>query len=317
MAVIAQSTCGLVSAARQIGERLGGRIARLSRQAAILDGPAVQARRRAGLQPTEREAQVRQPARQPERGRIAGAPRGPALAARGGSRRAGTCRWSAPPRPRATCGHRRPRRRRSVRPGPAPDPRPGSPRRASPACCSRSRPIALRYSVRSACARGPRTAGPLLRLRSRNWIPARSIARPIRPSRASISRTRWPRPRPPIAGLHDITPIVARWCVSSRVRAPMRALAAAASQPAWPPPMTTTSNLVMACFWGCAMPASTGPIARSGGRPSPKPTVPPGRRRKRPRQIAGRQPASALFHVKRDRRAQKRQWARSSTLWLS
>jgi hypothetical protein len=32
----------------------------------------------------------------------------------------------------------------------------------------------------------------------------------------------------------------------------------------------------------------------------------------------GRQAANeALFHVKRDRRAQKRQWARTSTLWLS
>ena len=41
-------------------------------------------------------------------------------------------------------------------------------------------------------------------------MPARSIARPMTPSSASISRTRWPLPSPPIAGLHDISPIVAR-----------------------------------------------------------------------------------------------------------
>ena len=34
-----------------------------------------------------------------------------------------------------------------------------------------------------------------------------SATRPITPSRASISRTRWPLPSPPIAGLHDIAPI--------------------------------------------------------------------------------------------------------------
>ncbi len=110
--------------------------------------------------------------------------------------------------------------------------------------CSASRSrIAARYSARSAWARGPRTAGPLLRLSTRNWMPARSIARPMMPSRASISRTRWPRPRPPIAGLHDIAPMVSSLWVSSSVRAPIRALAAAASQPAWPAPMITTSKL--------------------------------------------------------------------------
>ncbi len=45
-----------------------------------------------------------------------------------------------------------------------------------------------------------------------------------------------------MAGLQDISPMVSvRW-VSSRVRAPKRAAAAAASQPAWPPPMTMTSQ---------------------------------------------------------------------------
>ena len=45
-----------------------------------------------------------------------------------------------------------------------------------------------------------------------------------------------------MAGLQDITPIVARLCVTSAVRAPSRAAAAAASQPAWPPPTTITSK---------------------------------------------------------------------------
>src|SRR5262249_50139168 len=72
-------------------------------------------------------------------------------------------------------------------------------------------------------------------------MPARSATRPIRPSSASSSRTRWPLPRPPIAGLQDIAPTVAKRWVTSATLAPMRAAAAAASQPAWPPPTTTTS----------------------------------------------------------------------------
>ena len=81
-------------------------------------------------------------------------------------------------------------------------------------------------------ALGPRTAGPLLALSMRNWMPARSIARAMTPSSASISHTRWPLPRPPMAGLQDIAPIVALRCVTSRVEAPQRAAAAAASVPA-------------------------------------------------------------------------------------
>src|SRR5277367_2117436 len=75
-------------------------------------------------------------------------------------------------------------------------------------------------------------------------MPAASAARAMTPSSASISRTRWPLPKPPIAGLQDISPIVAKRCVTSAVRAPERAAAAAASHPAWPPPMTTTSNFM-------------------------------------------------------------------------
>ncbi len=46
---------------------------------------------------------------------------------------------------------------------------------------------------------------------------------------------------PPMAGLQLIAPTVSTLWVSSRVRAPARAAASAASVPAWPPPITMTS----------------------------------------------------------------------------
>ena len=48
-----------------------------------------------------------------------------------------------------------------------------------------------------------------------------------------------------MAGLHDISPMVSTLWVTSATLAPMRAAAAAASTPAWPPPMTMTSNAFM------------------------------------------------------------------------
>ena len=48
---------------------------------------------------------------------------------------------------------------------------------------------------------------------------------------------------PPIAGLHDICAIRSRFMVTMAVRRPMRAHARAASHPAWPAPITTTSYL--------------------------------------------------------------------------
>jgi hypothetical protein len=48
----------------------------------------------------------------------------------------------------------------------------------------------------------------------------------ISPSKASTSRTRWPLPSPPIAGLHDIAPIWSRAKLTSATRAPIRAAAA-------------------------------------------------------------------------------------------
>src|SRR6185295_8531903 len=49
---------------------------------------------------------------------------------------------------------------------------------------------------------------------------------------------------PPIDGLQDICPSVSMLCVSNNVVRPIRALASAASVPAWPPPTTMTSNLL-------------------------------------------------------------------------
>ena len=113
--------------------------------------------------------------------------------------------------------------------------------------------MARLYSTRSACARVARTAGPLLELSVRNWMPASSVAIAIAPPSASTSLTRWPLPMPPIDGLHDIWPSVSMLCVSSSVLRPMRAEASAASVPAWPPPTTITSkrfgkSMILLCF---------------------------------------------------------------------
>ena len=73
-------------------------------------------------------------------------------------------------------------------------------------------------------------------------MPVASIARPIAPPRASISRTICPLATPPIAGLQLIWPTVSQLVVSSAVLAPSRAAASAASVPAWPAPITSTSK---------------------------------------------------------------------------
>jgi hypothetical protein len=63
----------------------------------------------------------------------------------------------------------------------------------------------------------------------------------ISPPSASISLTRCPLATPPIAGLHDICATMSSEPVSTSVRAPSRAAASPASQPAWPAPTTMTS----------------------------------------------------------------------------
>jgi hypothetical protein len=83
-------------------------------------------------------------------------------------------------------------------------------------------------------------------LSSLNWIAVASIARPIKPPSASISRTRCPFAVPPIAGLHGISATVSGDSVHNPTRHPSRAADHAASQPAWPAPITITSKSVTA-----------------------------------------------------------------------
>lgn len=60
-----------------------------------------------------------------------------------------------------------------------------------------------------------------------------------------------PFPIPPKEGLHEQTPRLCTEGVINAVRAPERAAAAEASQPAWPPPMTMTSYGLVLCQRGC------------------------------------------------------------------
>ena len=75
----------------------------------------------------------------------------------------------------------------------------------------------------------------------RYWMQALSAARAISPPSASSSRTRWPLPVPPMAGLQGIFPTASRLTVRQTVFMPIRAAARAASMPACPAPMTATS----------------------------------------------------------------------------
>src|SRR6266576_2616431 len=74
-------------------------------------------------------------------------------------------------------------------------------------------------------------------------MPVASIARPINPPSASISRTRCPFAVPPIAGLHGMCATVSFVSVHSPTLTPSRAAAYAASHPACPAPITITSKL--------------------------------------------------------------------------
>src|SRR5258706_14482682 len=71
-----------------------------------------------------------------------------------------------------------------------------------------------------------------------------SIGRPITPPSASISRTRCPFVVPPSAGLQGMCATVACDSVQRPTLTPRRAAACAASTPAWPAPITTTSNRI-------------------------------------------------------------------------
>ena len=94
-------------------------------------------------------------------------------------------------------------------------------------------------------ARGPHTAGPLLILSMRNWIPTLSVRSPINPPKASMSRTIWPLATPPTAGLQLMRPMAFTSIVSMAVLTPSFQAAWVASIPACPPPTTTTSKEVI------------------------------------------------------------------------
>ena len=88
----------------------------------------------------------------------------------------------------------------------------------------------------------PAPPGPCGGSAGETGCPRHRRPRPISRPCASISRTRWPLPSPPMAGLQDMTPMPSSFSVTSAVRAPSRAAAWAASAPAWPPPTTMTSK---------------------------------------------------------------------------
>src|SRR5215213_3903662 len=79
-------------------------------------------------------------------------------------------------------------------------------------------------------------------------MPVASIARPIKPPSASISRTRCPFAVPPIAGLHGMWATVSFESVHRPTLQPRRAAAYAASTPACPAPMTMTSNRILFAY---------------------------------------------------------------------
>ncbi len=103
--------------------------------------------------------------------------------------------------------------------------------------------MTTRYWALSHWARGDQTAGPREVLSRRNWMPVASATRPMRPPSASISRTRWPLATPPMAGLQLIWAILSSERVRRAVWRPMRAAAAAASQPACPAPTMRMSKV--------------------------------------------------------------------------
>ena len=236
--------CGVVDALGQDRERLRRLVAGLHLDRGPVDGAAIEPRRRAGLQPAERKADALERARQAERRRLADA----------AGRRLLLADMDQAAQERAGGQHHRAGREfAAVREPDAGD----APVRqielvrlafdhreigglADRALHGRGVELAVGLGARAAHRR---TLAPV---EHANWMPPWSATRPIRPSSASISRTRWPLPSPPIAGLQDMAPIVAKRWVTSAVLAPMRAAAAAASQPAWPPPMTMTSKEVMA-----------------------------------------------------------------------
>ena len=102
----------------------------------------------------------------------------------------------------------------------------------SPSMCSRIPRQVVMNLARSHCALGLHMAGPFERLSIRNCMAVASVTMPVKPPNASISLTICPFAMPPIAGLQLIWAILFMSIVMRQVFAPIRAAAAAASQPA-------------------------------------------------------------------------------------
>ena len=107
---------------------------------------------------------------------------------------------------------------------------------------SRTLFISSWYFLLSACTLKEWTAGPFEVFNILDWIKVLSIFFAISPPNASISRTRWPLPVPPIFGLQLICAIESKFIHNNKVLTPSLADARAASLPAWPAPITIVSN---------------------------------------------------------------------------
>ena len=182
-------------------------VARLHLQRRPIDAAAIEPRRRAGFQTAEREADIFQRARQPQRRRFADAAGGNLFFAdmdEAAQKRAGGQHHGAAGNFAAVgefhAAHA------AVRRSPDRRPRLRSPANSAlPNCRLHRRRIELAIGLRARAAHRRAFAA----VEHAKLDAARSATRPIRPSRASISRTRWPLPRPPMAGLQDMAPMVA------------------------------------------------------------------------------------------------------------
>ena len=220
--VTPQATCRTTGAVRQEREQHRVGVALLHLDAVPVDAAPVEARRRAGLEPAQR--QRRAPSRRSASrtdGGVARSARPEAWSRRCGSRRSGRCRWSGPPRRAETSA---PSREHDAGDAAALDEqvddlalddRRGRAARRTPPAPPRGR------------ARGrPGRADPdrrALGAVEQAELDAGAVGRAAHePVSASISRTRWPLPSPPMAGLQDISPSRSSRCVSSAVRAPIR-----------------------------------------------------------------------------------------------
>ena len=232
---------GWLARVAEEGEDRLGAIARLLFELREIDGAAVDARRRPGLQSPHGQRELAKAGRQRDRRRVARATRLVAREAhvdeapqerarREDDRGSNGSEGPGPSRPRRRGRPRRSGRRRRIgRATDWPGTRGGAGWRFG---TGRGRPGRASHARQAPCWHSGSGTG----CRLRRWPPPWHLrGRPL-PSRGGPCRC------PPIEGLQDICPSVSSACVSRSVRAPARADARAASVPAWPPPTTITSK---------------------------------------------------------------------------